>query len=114
MNKGTSIPSEHEPSHIMDSQACHEISKLSSTSVKLVGSIENFWWSYAAVRKELFDRCLQDVWNKVFSDTVTDYFLSWRKRKLWSPPKLQSSVNESKDYVEKMKSKAVSTGRLLT
>ncbi|WJX23899.1 [histone H3]-lysine(4) N-trimethyltransferase [Trifolium repens] len=107
MNKGTSIPSEHEPSHIMDSQACHEISKLSSTSVKLVGSIENFWWSYAAVRKELFDRCLQDVWNKVFSDTVTDYFLSWRKRKLWSHPKLQSSVNESKDYVEKIKSKAL-------
>ncbi|CAJ2637688.1 unnamed protein product [Trifolium pratense] len=107
MNKGTSIPSEPEPSHILDGQACHEISKLSSTSLKSVGSIENFWWSYAAVRKVLFDHCMQKAWNDVFFDTVSEYFLSWRKRKLWSHPKLQSSVNESKDYVEKIKSKAL-------
>ncbi|GAU39686.1 hypothetical protein TSUD_320990 [Trifolium subterraneum] len=58
MNKGTSFPSEPEPS------------QLSLTSVKSVGSIENFWWSYAAVRKALFDRCLQDTWNEVFFDTL--------------------------------------------
>lgn len=103
------IPSEPASSHILNDQACHEISRPSSTSVKSVGSIENFWWSYAAVRKVLFDYCLQVMWNAVFYDTVTEYLYSWRKRKLWSHPKPQVSVNGCKDYVEKIESEAVST-----
>lgn len=109
MNKRTSIQSKHSPSHVLDD---HEISRPSSISVKAVGSIENFWWSYAVVRKVLLDYCLQVMWNAVFYDTVADYLSSWRKRKFWSDPKPdrnqylsrpQSSVNE------KIKSEAVST-----
>ncbi|XP_004487925.1 histone-lysine N-methyltransferase ATXR7 isoform X2 [Cicer arietinum] len=107
MNKRTSISSEPAPSHILDGQACHEISRPSLTSVKSVGSIENFWWSYAAVRKVLFEHCLQVMWNAIFSDTVTEYVFSWRKRKRWSHPTPQSSVNESKDYVDMIKSEAL-------
>jgi len=109
MNKGASIPSEPAPSHILNGQSCHEISRPSSTNVKSVGSIENFWWSYAVVRKVLFDHSLQVMWNAVFFDTVTEFLFSWRKKKYWSHPKPQSSVNESKDSVEKLKSEAVST-----
>lgn len=110
MNNGTSIPpSEPASSHFLDDQACHEISRPSSMSVKAVGSIENFWWSYSVVRKALFDYCLQVMWNAVFFDTVTEYLFSWRKRKYWSHPKPPSTVNESKDYVKKIKSEAVSS-----
>ncbi|XP_050920367.1 histone-lysine N-methyltransferase ATXR7 isoform X9 [Lathyrus oleraceus] len=108
MNNGTSIPpSEPASSHFLDDQACHEISRPSSMSVKAVGSIENFWWSYSVVRKALFDYCLQVMWNAVFFDTVTEYLFSWRKRKYWSHPKPLSTVNESKDYVKKIKSEAL-------
>lgn len=109
MSKGAAIPSEPAPSHNLDDQACHEISRPSSINVKSVGSIENFWWSYAVVRKVLFDYCLQVMWNAVFFDTVAEYLFSWRKRKLWFHPKPQSSINGRKDYVEKIESEAVST-----
>ncbi|CAK8531800.1 unnamed protein product [Lathyrus sativus] len=108
MNNGTSIsPSEPAPSHFLDDQACREISRPSSTSVKAVGSIENFWWSYSVVRKALFDYCLQVMWNAVFFDTVSEYLFSWRKRKYWSHPKPPLTVDESKDYVKKIKSEAL-------
>lgn len=110
MNKGASIPSEPAASRILNGQACHEISRPSSTNVKSVGSIENFWWSYAVVRKVLFDHSLQVMWNAVFFDTVTEVLFSWRKKKYWSHPKPQSSVNESKDSVEKLKSEALALG----
>ncbi|KAJ1393103.1 SET domain [Sesbania bispinosa] len=101
MSKGTAIPSETATSHILDDKACHEISRPSSTNFKSVGSIENFWWSYAVVRKVLSDYCLEVMWNAVFFDTVSEFLFSWRKRKLWSHPKPQPSVNGCKDYVEK-------------
>ncbi|CAI8590000.1 unnamed protein product [Vicia faba] len=108
MNNGTSIPpSEPAPSHFLDDQACHEISRLSSTSVKTVGSIENFWCSYSVVRKAIVDYCLLVTWNAVFFDTLTEYLISWRKKKYWSHPKPPSTFIESKDYVEKIKSKAL-------
>ncbi|XP_058767936.1 histone-lysine N-methyltransferase ATXR7-like isoform X2 [Vicia villosa] len=108
MNNSTSIPpSEPAASHFLDDQACHEISRQSSMSVKAVGSIENFWWSYSVVRKALVDYCLQIMWNAVFFDTVKEYLFSWRKRKYWSQPKPPPTVNESKDYVEKIKSEAL-------
>src|SRR4051812_47789831 len=110
MNNSTSIPpSEPATSHFLDDQACHKISRQSSMSVKAVGSIENFWWSYSVVRKALVDYCLQIMWNAVFFDTVKEYLFSWRKRKYWSQPKPPPTVNESKDYVEKIKSEAVSS-----
>lgn len=102
ISQDTAIPSELASSHILDDQSCHEISGPSSTSVKSVGSVENFWWSYAVVRKVLFNYCLQVMWNAVFFDPLTEYLFSWRKRKLWSQPKPQPSVNGCKDYGEKI------------
>ncbi|KAE9598707.1 putative histone-lysine N-methyltransferase chromatin remodeling SET family [Lupinus albus] len=106
ISKGTGIPSKLASSHILADQTCHEISRLSSTTIKSVGGIENFWWSYAVVRKVLFDYCMQVMWNAVFFDTLADYLFSWRKRKLWSNPKPQL-VNGCGDYVERIKSLAL-------
>ncbi|XP_019425745.1 PREDICTED: histone-lysine N-methyltransferase ATXR7 isoform X2 [Lupinus angustifolius] len=100
ISKGTAIPSEPAPSHILADQACHEISRSSATTIKSVGSIENYWWSYAVVRKVLFDYCMQVMWNAVFFDTLTDYLFSWRKKKLWSKPKHQP-VSGCRYYDEK-------------
>lgn len=108
MSKDAAVPSELASSHISDDQTCHKISRLSSTSIKSVGSVENFWWSYAVVRKVLVDYCMQVMWNAVFFDTIAEYLCSWRKKKLWSPPKPQISVNGCRGYVEKIKSEAVS------
>ncbi|CAL0301540.1 unnamed protein product [Lupinus luteus] len=97
ISKGTAIPSEPASSHILADQACHEISRSSATIIKSVGSIENYWWSYAVVRKVLFDYCMQVMWNAVFFDTLADYLFSWRKKKLWSNPKHQP-VNGCRYY----------------
>ncbi|XP_061368682.1 histone-lysine N-methyltransferase ATXR7 isoform X2 [Gastrolobium bilobum] len=108
ISKGTAIPSKPASSHILDDQACLEISRSSSTSNKSVGSVENFWWSYAVVRKVLFDYCMQVMWNSVFFDTLAEYLISWRKSKLWSCPKHEPSANGCGDYyVEKIESEAL-------
>ncbi|CAJ1975925.1 unnamed protein product [Sphenostylis stenocarpa] len=94
-------------SHILDDQACHESSRLPLASFKSVGSVENFWWSYAAVRKVLLDYCLQVMWNAVFFDTIADCLSSWRKRKIWFHPKPQPSANGCKYHAEKIESEAL-------
>ncbi|XP_027358727.1 histone-lysine N-methyltransferase ATXR7 isoform X2 [Abrus precatorius] len=106
MSKGTVIASDPAASHILDDQACHESSRSSSTTIKSVGSVENFWWSYAVVRKVLLDYCMQVMWNAVFFDTLAEHLSSWRKRKLWSHPKPQPSINGCKDHAEKSVSEA--------
>lgn len=111
MTKGTALPSQSASSQTLDDQSCQEICRVSPTITKSVGSIENFWWSYAVVRKVLFDYCMQVVWNAVFYDTMAEYLSSWRKRKLWSVhPKPLPSINGCRDYVEKVRpEKAVSS-----
>ncbi|XP_029128251.1 histone-lysine N-methyltransferase ATXR7 isoform X2 [Cajanus cajan] len=107
ISKGSAIPCDPASSHILDDQTCHESSRLPSSSIKSVGSIENFWWSYAVVRKVLLDYCMQVMWNSVFFDTIAEYLSSWRKRKLWSHPKPRSSANGCKDQTEKIESEAL-------
>ncbi|XP_030503853.1 histone-lysine N-methyltransferase ATXR7 isoform X1 [Cannabis sativa] len=51
---------------------------------KSAGSIENFWGSYAVVRRFLLDYCMQVTWNAVFYDIISEYSSAWRKTKLWS------------------------------
>lgn len=95
MRKGSAVSSELTSSQDDQSPTCP----------KSVGSIENFWWSYAVVRKVLCDYCMQVMWNAVFYDTVAEYLLSWRKRKLWStPPNPQLFINGCRDYAGKIKS----------
>ncbi|KAK7329349.1 hypothetical protein VNO77_23510 [Canavalia gladiata] len=106
MSQGTAIVSDHAASHILNDQTCLESSRLSSKSIKSLGSIENFWWSYAVVRKVLLDYCMQVMWNAVFFDTLEEYICSWRKKKLWSDLKSQASVNGCKDHPEKIESQA--------
>lgn len=104
MRKGTGLASQPASSQTFDDQSCQEICSVSPTSTKSVGSIENFWWSYAVVRKVLCDYCMQVMWNAVFYDTLAEYLLSWRKRKLWSShSKPQPSINGCRDYVGKIK-----------
>ncbi|KAL2340176.1 hypothetical protein Fmac_008116 [Flemingia macrophylla] len=107
ISKGSAIPSDPASSHILDDQSYHESSRLPAASIKSVGSIENFWWSYSVVRKVLLDYCMQVMWNAVFFDPIADFLFSWRKRKLWSHPKPQSSANGCKDHAEKIESEAL-------
>ncbi|RDY03803.1 Histone-lysine N-methyltransferase ATXR7, partial [Mucuna pruriens] len=107
INKGSSIPSDPSSSHILDDQTCHESSRLPSASIKSVGSIDNFWWSYAVIRKVLLDYCMQVMWNAVFFDIIAEYLSSWRVRKLWSHPQPQPSANGCKDHAEKIESEAL-------
>ncbi|XP_027903109.1 histone-lysine N-methyltransferase ATXR7 [Vigna unguiculata] len=107
VSKGSAIPSDPAITHIFDDQACHESLRLPSASFKSVGSVENFWWSYAVVRKVLLDYCMQVMWNAVFFDTIADYLYSWRKRKIWSHPKPQPSTNGCKYHAEKIELEAL-------
>lgn len=50
---------------------------------KSVGSTENFQTCCSAVRRVLYNHCMQIMWNAVFYDTVTTYSSSWRKDKIW-------------------------------
>ncbi|MED6175865.1 hypothetical protein PIB30_082301, partial [Stylosanthes scabra] len=106
----TTVPSEHAYSRIADDRACLKLSSSSSTNIKSVGSVENFWWSYSVVRKVLVDYCMQVMWNAVFFDPIAEYLCSWRKNKLWSHPKPQIFVNECGEYDRKIKSEALLLG----
>ncbi|KAL5538469.1 hypothetical protein UlMin_045918 [Ulmus minor] len=75
---------------------------LSLPLAKSVGSIENFWRSYALVRKLLFHCCMEVIWNAVFYDTVADYSSAWRKRKLWSSRSPSGSYASDSENYSKM------------
>nr|XP_043607818.1 histone-lysine N-methyltransferase ATXR7 [Erigeron canadensis] len=51
---------------------------------KSVGSLENFHGVYIDVCRNLFDFCMQVIWNAVLYDPVADQVSVWRKEKLWS------------------------------
>ncbi|XP_015164711.1 histone-lysine N-methyltransferase ATXR7 isoform X9 [Solanum tuberosum] len=70
-----------------------EIPLKSSGSSKSVGSFENYCDSYTVVCRKLFDSCMQNIWNAVFYDHVSEYSSAWRKRKRWSPPCLMVESN---------------------
>ncbi|XP_054801832.1 histone-lysine N-methyltransferase ATXR7 isoform X2 [Prosopis cineraria] len=101
----TDLTSEPASSQLLDDQSSCEVSRMSPTSTKSVGSIENFWWSYSVVRKVLCDYCMQVMWNAVVYDSMAEYIHNWRKRKLWSIcHKPQPSINGCKDYGGMIKS----------
>ncbi|KAJ4836901.1 hypothetical protein Tsubulata_037371 [Turnera subulata] len=61
----------------------NEVSLPCPRSPKSVGSLEDFWFSYAVVCRFLFDRCMEVLWNGVFYDEVADYSSFWRGQKIW-------------------------------
>ncbi|XP_062025627.1 histone-lysine N-methyltransferase ATXR7 [Rosa rugosa] len=74
-----------------------------SPMTKSVGSIQNFWDSYAVVCRMLFDYCMEVMWNAVFYDSVAEYSSAWRRRKLWTgSPLLWRPPNRCGDWVEKI------------
>ncbi|CAN4113929.1 unnamed protein product [Withania somnifera] len=76
-----------------------EVLLKSSGSSKSVGSFENFCDSYTVVCRNLFDSCMQGIWNAVFYDHVSEYSSAWRKSKRWSPPCLMVESNiQAKSY----------------
>ncbi|KAJ8574167.1 hypothetical protein K7X08_025972 [Anisodus acutangulus] len=79
--------------------AAAEIPLKSSGGSKSVGSFENFSDSYTVVCRKLFDSCMQNIWNAVFYDHVSEFSSAWRKRKRWSPPCLMVESNiQAKSY----------------
>ncbi|BFG20517.1 hypothetical protein CerSpe_067910 [Prunus speciosa] len=89
--------------YVADETCINEDSTEPPPSTKSVGSIENFWGSYAAVCRMLFDYCMQVMWNAVFYDSVAEYSSSWRRRKLWSgSPVLRTPPSETGDYAVKI------------
>ncbi|KDP36710.1 hypothetical protein JCGZ_08001 [Jatropha curcas] len=69
--------------HSSDQAQVDQVSVQFHTSTKSVGSIDNFWRSYAVVCRILFDCCMEVMWNAVVYDAIAEYSTSWRKRKLW-------------------------------
>lgn len=79
-----SLPEVAISNHVAD-QTCSNGDSIEPLKItKSVGSIENFWGSYAVVCRVLFDYCMEVIWNAVFYETVSEYSSAWRKRKLWS------------------------------
>ncbi|GKV33320.1 hypothetical protein SLEP1_g41844 [Rubroshorea leprosula] len=89
--------------HNRPDQPCfNEVSLQSSSSMKSVGGIENFWGSHAVVYKVLFDYCMQVMWNAVFYDCVAEYSSVWRRRKLWfDQPKITMPATDCWDHCKK-------------
>ncbi|KAA8514717.1 hypothetical protein F0562_017896 [Nyssa sinensis] len=54
------------------------------SSMKSVGSFENFWGAYIVVCRMFFDACMKVTWNALFYDPIVEYSAAWRKRKRWS------------------------------
>lgn len=53
------------------------------SSVKSVGSAENFLDACAIIYRMLFDSSMQVVWNAVFHDHIVEFSSVWRRTKLW-------------------------------
>ncbi|CAN6703432.1 unnamed protein product [Malus baccata var. baccata] len=79
---------------------------------KSVGSIENFWESYAVVCRMLFYYCMQVMCNAVFYDSVAEYSSSWRRRRIWSgSPVLRIPSSENVEKIEKLPHEALLPGQ---
>ncbi|KAM1018405.1 hypothetical protein ACFX15_039297 [Malus domestica] len=79
---------------------------------KSVGSIENFWESYAVVCRMLFYYCMQVMCNAVFYDSVAEYSSSWMRRRIWSgSPVLRIPSSENAEKIEKLPHEALLPGQ---
>lgn len=112
MDAGTSKIS-NEENHVSEGEAAtsqnvsHQkcvncVSNDSRIIRKSVGNIENFWDSYSAVCRVLFDYCMQVMWNAVFYDPAVEYSSAWRRRKLWScASEVSTATSDCRDHCEK-------------
>ncbi|KAK6939163.1 SET domain [Dillenia turbinata] len=73
-------------SHSVADATCMTVettSRKPTTAVKSVGSVENFWRTYIAVCRMIFDSCMQVTWNAVIHDSMSLHATAWRKTKRW-------------------------------
>ncbi|KAG8377169.1 hypothetical protein BUALT_Bualt08G0000100 [Buddleja alternifolia] len=77
------VGDEVELCNTVDEQ-CLSGETMRSSSMKSIGSFENFCASYTVVSRMVVDSCLQVVWNAIFYDPVAEYSSAWRKMKRWS------------------------------
>ncbi|XP_074379948.1 histone-lysine N-methyltransferase ATXR7 isoform X1 [Apium graveolens] len=70
-----------------------------SSSLKSVGSAENFLDACAIIYRMLFDSSMQVVWNAVFHDPIVEFSSAWRRTKLWpSHSAVLGQKNSRKQY----------------
>ncbi|KAG8373274.1 hypothetical protein BUALT_Bualt11G0006800 [Buddleja alternifolia] len=77
------VGNEVELCNTVDEQ-CLSGETMRSSSMKSIGSFENFCASYTVVSRMVVDSCLQVMWNAIFYDPVAEYSSAWRKMKRWS------------------------------
>lgn len=83
-----------------------------SSSMKSVGSADNFLDACAIIYNMLFDSSMQVVWNAVFHDPVVEFASAWRRTKLWLGHSAdlgqKNSIKQYEGEVEKVHFVAVS------
>lgn len=83
-----------------------------SSSMKSVGSAENFLDACAIIYQMLFDSSMQVVWNAVFHDPIVEFSSAWRRTKLWLGHSTvlgqKNSIKQYEGEVEKVHFVAVS------
>ncbi|KAG8373280.1 hypothetical protein BUALT_Bualt11G0007400 [Buddleja alternifolia] len=91
------VGDEVELCNTVDEQ-CLSGETMRSSSMKSIGSFENFCASYTVVSRMVVDSCLQVMWNAIFYDPVAEYSSAWRKMKRWSSTRYP--VEQSIQYME--------------
>ncbi|KAG8373275.1 hypothetical protein BUALT_Bualt11G0006900 [Buddleja alternifolia] len=72
------VGNEVELCNTVDEQ-CLSGETMRSSSMKSIGSFENFCALYTVVSRMVVDSCLQVMWNAIFYDPVAEYSSAWRK-----------------------------------
>lgn len=75
------------------------------TTIKSIGSFEDFKRANIFICRIVYDSCMQVMWNAVFYDTIAEYASGWRKSRLWySPPAVKQPIllMENVENVEKV------------
>lgn len=82
------------------------------SSMKSVGSAENFLDACATIYQVLFDSSMQVVWNAVVRDPVVEFSSAWRRTVLWNAHSAvvgqEISVKQYEGEVEEVHLAAVS------
>lgn len=70
--------------HSVESERCETMTPPSS--MKSIGTFENFCAACTLVNRAIFCSCLEVMWNAIAYDSVADYSSTWRRKKIWYSP----------------------------